>query len=332
MFELEVLPVTDEGQDRQRLILYRPRDRLAFVGNQAMADLAVAASHGKRQPRSPAYAFLERIGFLDPDPPLPAAPAEEFRPAIAVLLMTNQCQLRCTYCYAAAGDAAAEALNPDIGRTAIDYVCKTALEDGRDHFEVSIHGGGEPTRAWASLQKCVDHARTRELPARITMTSNAIWSRRKLDWIAENLDGLTISVDGAPGTQDRQRPFVTGRGSSGVVLRNLAELDRRGFPYAIRLTAVPPGASSPATWASCVKIPRAAASTSSPHSTPLAGDARSQLPRTAVPSPRPSSRLSWLPRPPDARCPTPVPESARWQPASALPPTTRSLSRPAGSS
>ena len=87
MFELEVLPVTDEGQDRHRLIVYRPRARLAFVGNQAMADLAVAASHGKRQPHSPADAFLERIGFLAPDPPLPPAPAEEFRPATAVLLM-----------------------------------------------------------------------------------------------------------------------------------------------------------------------------------------------------------------------------------------------------
>ena len=247
MFELEVLPVTDEGQDRHRLIVYRPRARLAFVGNQAMADLAVAASHGQRQPRSPADAdaFLERIGFLDPDPPLPAAPAEEFRPATAVLLMTNRCQLRCTYCYAAAGEGAAEALDPGIGRTAIDYVCQIALEDGRDHFEVSIHGGGEPTRAWDSLQKCADHARTRELPARVTMTSNAIWSRRQLDWIAENLDGLTISVDGAPETQDRQRPFSTGRGSSGVVLRNLAELDCRGFPYAIRLTAVPPWGRAP---------------------------------------------------------------------------------------
>jgi uncharacterized protein len=243
MFELELLPVTDEGLDRRQLIIYRPRARLAFVGNQAMADLAVAAAQGQvRQPYSAGGAeeFLEGIGFLAPDPPLPPAPGEEFHPATAVLLMTNQCQLRCTYCYAAAGEGAAEGLDPDIGRAAIDYVCRKALDDGRDHFDLSIHGGGEPTRAWAALQTCVDHARTRELPARITMVSNAIWSRRQLDWITENLDGLTVSVDGAPETQDRQRPFVTGRGSSGVVLRNLAELDRRGFPYAIRLTAIPP--------------------------------------------------------------------------------------------
>ena len=44
MFELDVLPMTDEGQDPQRLIIYRPRARLAFVGNRAMADLAAAAS------------------------------------------------------------------------------------------------------------------------------------------------------------------------------------------------------------------------------------------------------------------------------------------------
>lgn len=78
------------------------------------------------------------------------------------------------------------------------------------------------------------------------MTSNAIWSRRQLDWITQNLDAVTVSVDGTPETQDRQRPFVTGRGSSGAVLRNLAELDLRRFPYAIRLTATAPWDRLPA--------------------------------------------------------------------------------------
>ena len=242
MFELDILPVTDQDQEPQRLIIYRPRARLAFVGNRAMSELAVAASQGKRRPRAAgaADAFLERIGFFEPDPSPPGAPIEAFRPAVAVLLMTNKCQLRCTYCYAAAGEASGEVLDPNLGCAAIDYVCRTAAEDGRDQFEVSLHGGGEPTRAWASLKACVEHARTRELPAEISLTSNGIWSRRQLDWITENLDGVTISVDGAPETQDRQRPFATGRGSSPMVLRTLAELDRREFPCAIRITAAAP--------------------------------------------------------------------------------------------
>ena len=202
--------------------------------------------------------------------------------------MTNQCQLRCTYCYAAAGEASAEVLDPDVCRTAIDYVCRAAVEDRRDHFEVSLHGGGEPTRAWASVQACVEHARTRELPARVTMTSNAIWSRRQLDWIAENLDGLTVSVDGAPETQDRQRPFVTGRGSSTVVLRNLAELDRRRFPYAIRLTAAPPWDQLPGN----VRFLCESTACLSLHVEPAFNTVRAGVPHQRLRTARPSRMLS----------------------------------------
>ena len=83
MFELDILPVTDQDQEPQRLIIYRPRARLAFVGNRAMSELAVAASQGKRRPRAAgaADAFLERIGFFEPDPSPPGAPIEAFRPA-----------------------------------------------------------------------------------------------------------------------------------------------------------------------------------------------------------------------------------------------------------
>lgn len=241
MFELHVLPLGERGGGSERFVVYRPVARLAFVGNRAMADLAVAASRGQNGSRHPdAHAFLEDIGFLEPDPAKPAQPAEEFRPSSAVLLMTNECQLRCTYCYAAAGEGTGEILDPDLGRAVIDYVCGVAVEDGRPDFEVALHGGGEPTRAWSSLRACVEHARAKPLPARVALTSNAVWSRRQLDWIVENVDGLTVSVDGGPETQDAQRPFASGRGSSGIVFRNLAELDRLGFPYAIRATVTAP--------------------------------------------------------------------------------------------
>jgi uncharacterized protein len=56
----------------------------------------------------------------------------------------------------------------------------------------------------------------------------------------DNLSGLTISCDGRPETQDRQRPFVGGLGSSRAVLKTLQTLDRSGFSYGLRLTATPP--------------------------------------------------------------------------------------------
>src|SRR5664280_2061241 len=103
MFELQVLPLDGAAASPGRFIVYRPRAGLAFVGNRALAALAQAASSGGQAPpnrHGEALAFLDRIGFLVPDPPLPAEPEAEFRPRSAVLLLTNKCSLRCVYCYA----------------------------------------------------------------------------------------------------------------------------------------------------------------------------------------------------------------------------------------
>ena len=154
--------------------------------------------------------------------------------------MTNACQLRCAYCYAAAGDAPVERLTTAQGRAAIDFVCASALAQGRPHFDLSFHGGGEPTLAWSVLKACVAHARGKPLPAHIGMTSNGAWSPAQTDYVLANLDDLTLSFDGTPATQDLKRPFATGRGSAEIVLRTIAALDRRSFPYAIRMTATAP--------------------------------------------------------------------------------------------
>ena len=238
-FELQVLPATDEPGPDEPWILYRPLAGLAFVGNRAMAELTRSAAQGDREP-GPARDFLEQIGFLGKDPPEPDPPPPAWRPATVVLLMTNDCQLRCTYCYAAAGSEPGEVLDPHVAEAVIAHVAAAARERGLDRFEVSLHGGGEPTRAWPALQACVRIARAQPIRAHVTMTSNGIWSRRQLGWITDNLDAVTISVDGTPGTQDQQRPFTSGRGSSPAVMRTLAELDRAGFPYAIRMTATAP--------------------------------------------------------------------------------------------
>jgi uncharacterized protein len=248
MMDLHIIPV-DAANNPDKFIIYRPLLGLAFVGNRALADLAQAAladesiEQANAGQDGAAHAFLQRIGFLQPDPPSPPPTATTFRPTTAVLLMTNRCQLRCIYCYAAAGELPAETLTREQGYAAIDYVCQNAVDQKRPRFELSFHGGGEPTMAWSVLQDCTAYARERPLPAKITLTSNGIWSRQQRDWILANIDGLTLSLDGAPETQNKQRPFASGRGSADQIMDNLAELDRRQFSYGIRMTATPPFAA-----------------------------------------------------------------------------------------
>lgn len=241
--DIQLLPLADHDGG-SKTIVFRPRLGLAFVANDAMARLATTSAtttpDALRQQHAAAAGFLEQIGFFEPDPPEPPADEGPMLPTTAVLLMTNQCQLRCRYCYAAAGEQPARQLSADIGRAAIDHVAANARTKGDAPFEVSFHGGGEPTRAWSVLCECSNHARTHQQPSHLTLTSNGVWSPAQCDWIMDHLDGVSLSIDGAPATQDRQRPLVNGAGSSPMVMRSVRAMDQRGFPYGMRMTATAP--------------------------------------------------------------------------------------------
>lgn len=233
-----VIPVED------KFIIYRPLLRLAFVGNRAMADLVLnlATQESSSRASAPAEAvtFLNTIGFLEPNPPPPPPPDRSYRPTSVVLLLTSRCNLRCTYCYASGGEGPAQTLPLEMARAAIDEVYQTASEMGQPHFELGFHGGGEPVQAWETLQQATAYARNKDLPCRISVVSNGVWSARQREWILHNLDSLNISFDGGQETQDRQRPFASGRGSFRAVMHTIKALDKAGLPYGIRMTATAP--------------------------------------------------------------------------------------------
>jgi uncharacterized protein len=236
--EIFAIPVED------KFILYRPLLRLAFVGNQAMTDLVLnLASQGNSSDISAsqeAMTFLSAIGFLKPDPAPPPPPDPSYRPTMAVLLLTNRCNLRCTYCYASGGEEPIQDLSPALSRLVIDRVCQNAIELGWPHFQLAFHGGGEPVQAWEILREATAYARSKDLPCHISLVSNGVWTARQRDWILHNLDSLSISFDGAQETQDRQRPFASGRGSFKAVMRTIGALDKADFSYGIRMTATTP--------------------------------------------------------------------------------------------
>ncbi len=235
--ELYTVPIGD------KVIIYRPLLKLAFIGNEAMARLAKELASGGPLPEdlpSSVGDYLERIGFLAPDPPPPPPREPGYRPTNAVLLLTSRCNLRCIYCYANAGEEKIENLSPDLARTAIDHVYHNARSLGRPRFQLTFHGGGEPTRLWKTLESAVDYARAKDLPCHVSLVSNGVWSDSQRDWIIPNLNELTVSFDGGPETQDRQRPLASGGGSFQAVMKSLNKLDEQGFRYSIRMTALAP--------------------------------------------------------------------------------------------
>ncbi len=243
--EVYNIPVTDDVSGETRYIIYHPLAGLAFIGNRAMADLVMSIDEDDpaktlTADRSDIARFLYKIGFFDALPPSPCHTSDGFSPTAVVLMPTNDCQLRCVYCYAAAGELPPVLLPDDAARTAIDYVCEKSQEAGRNHFHLTFHGGGEPTYEWNTIKKWTEYARQKPLEVSISMTTNGIWSEQQCQWIIDNLDTLTLSIDGRPETQDRNRPFASGEGSSAIIRRTIDMLDHSGFSYGARMTAVAP--------------------------------------------------------------------------------------------
>ena len=66
--EIFAIPIT-QAPGADKFIIYRPLTGLAFIGNRAMADIALSykdkASHTLDNSLEK---YLEAIGFFDPDP------------------------------------------------------------------------------------------------------------------------------------------------------------------------------------------------------------------------------------------------------------------------
>ena len=222
--ELYVLPLGDAGY-----LVYAPLRRAALIADAAMVRLLreepAATGDGKTPGASPT------------GPP---------RPVSATLLLTNTCNLRCRYCYAAAGEAPPKFMQPQTARRAIDFVAANAVAAGAASFEVNYHGAGEPTAHWKLLAESHLYARgvarSCGLRLRASLTTNGVLTPAKRAWIVSHLDSATVSFDGLPEVQDANRPFPSGRGSSDIVLATLRAFDRAGFRYSIRMTVTAEGA------------------------------------------------------------------------------------------
>jgi uncharacterized protein len=90
--------------------------------------------------------------------------------------------------------------------------------------------------AWPALKACVAHARKAPLPAKISLTSNGVWTGAQRAWILDNIDEISLSLDGPASIQDRQRPRASGRGSHAAVAKAVQALDRRRAGYGVRVT------------------------------------------------------------------------------------------------
>jgi uncharacterized protein len=166
---------------------------------------------------------------------IPALPLTRRRPAAfraaadyGALNIAQSCNMGCGYCYADQGKfgGAKRAMSADIARASVDRLLEWAPRNRR---VVVAFMGGEPLLNRKLLHETVryaDAAAKRSGHAiAFSMTTNATLMRDEdAKLFSEFPFSITVSIDGTPQVQDRQRPMLGGGPSSARLLRGLDRL------------------------------------------------------------------------------------------------------------
>ncbi len=156
-------------------------------------------------------------------------------------IVTEDCQLRCKYCYIV-GKNKSRKMNFEVARTTIDYLLRERTQF-RERAVVWDFIGGEPFLEVDLIDRISDYAKLRMYETghpwfdsyRFSFSTNGLlYSTDKVQrYIAKNRKHLNIgiSIDGIRQKHDAQRVFPDGRGSYDAVVKNIP-LWLKQFPNA----------------------------------------------------------------------------------------------------
>lgn len=183
-------------------------------------------------------ALFYRLGFLqDGIDPSPLCEEGEQQALTAWLHVTNDCNLRCHYCYL---HKTKETMAFGVGRRAVDAVFRSALKHKFKSISLK-YAGGEASLHMMGVMVLHDYAlqlaQEHEIALEATILSNGVaLSQRTIDYLKARHISVTISLDGLGSHHDSQRPMINGKASSQYVLRTIDRLLANGIIPFITIT------------------------------------------------------------------------------------------------
>lgn len=144
---------------------------------------------------------------------------------VAWLHVTNDCNLRCSYCYIS---KSREKMPLPVGYQAVDAIFRSALKHGFSSILLK-YAGGEASLHLMNVLALHDYASELacryEIRLEATILSNGVTlSPQAIDRLKERQIDVTISLDGLGAYHDSQRLMLNGQGSSRYVLRTIERL------------------------------------------------------------------------------------------------------------
>ena len=142
----------------------------------------------------------------------------------ATFHLTHNCNLRCSYCFT--GEKFGRGMTEETAEQGVEFAIAEAHRQEAAELEV-VFFGGEPLLRHDLLCSITDQVleKAGDLPVSFKVSTNGtLLTEEVVHDLASRGVFVSISLDGDPETQDRQRPDAHGHGSSGRLREGLERL------------------------------------------------------------------------------------------------------------
>lgn len=160
-----------------------------------------------------------------------------------IFLLSNSCNLGCTYCYAQY-NRQNDVLSKEKIQSVIDYTFSLHVND-EEEMDISFLGGGEPMFHWELLTWAILYIRQKadylNMNVRIGFPTNGtLLNEERIRFLADNNVQIGLSFDILPEIQNSQRPFAhSDIGTYDIVSKNIDLLAQYGIQTRFRTTITP---------------------------------------------------------------------------------------------
>lgn len=158
-----------------------------------------------------------------------------------VISLTNDCNLRCKYCFVGEKNFCKKIIKKEDIDSAIKAVGKLAKVKNKKEVFITFFGG-EPTLYPELIKYSMEKAKNelKEYKVSFGITSNGVFNENIKNILVDNNFTVTISMDGLPKFQDKQRVTPNNKGTSQIIEQTIKDLTTKGVSVIVRMTITRP--------------------------------------------------------------------------------------------
>lgn len=152
--------------------------------------------------------------------------------------LTYACNLKCAYCYEEE-EKRNLYLNKERAKQLLGFIKNRSDTYSNDNVSIVLHGG-EPLLNYEVLHYIVENLKAWNKNVSISMTTNGtLINEDNIEFIINNIDDLSISIDGTPNDHDSNRKYRNGKGSFIDTVAYIDKILERKSDTIARMTVTP---------------------------------------------------------------------------------------------